>query len=244
MKTTISFILLAAAGCSADLPRTIVEFGNLPTGTVGEADGDDDPTNDPAAGNDAYAGGVDGTFSHIAALGGREVGAFEVLAQRQEEGPPEVRTRLHSCQKPQIAAIAGILAGFGVDLEASGDPPPAGQLLREGYDMLGGANYGARSGEAVGWNNAGAIRLLDIFVMAAPEIMAALPSLPQCREDGAGPTFLDEDGRCAEAAVTCLLGRPARDTELLYCDEIVASDAALGPTLAVAAILGGAHTCE
>lgn len=241
-------LLLVGAwlGCGSDLPNTLGD--GLRPGAPGDVvggddDGDDDPTND--RGGDAFAGSEDNTFDHMPGLGSDDRDPFDVLAQRQEEGPPEIRARLHSCQKPQIAAITNMLRAFGVDLTSSGDPPPAGELLAGGGDALGGANYASRTGEAITWTNSAATKFQDIFVMAAPEIIAALPEAAHCQIDGVGPQMFDGD-TCNEDAISCLIGRPARAAHLAICNSLIAdaADKQQGKVIAVAALLSAAHTCE
>lgn len=207
----------------------------------------DDPTKDPGSVPAPYAGGESNTFSHQGSLGGDSVrDPFDILKQRQEEGPPEIRTRLHSCQKLQIAAIRNMLEGFGVDLSKSGDPPTAGDLLNGGTGALGAANYDARVGEALVWSSAGAAKLFDIFVQAAPEIIANLPNAPSCQVDGKGPDMFDAQNRCSSDAVTCLIGRPVTKDELAICDSLVQSATTIdnGKAIAVATMMSAAHSCE
>lgn len=198
------------------------------------------------------AGGADPTGEAAGGTGvGHDHGAsgikdpLAVLAQRRAEGPPEVRTRLHSCQKLQIAALSGMLEAFGVDLEATGDPPTAGQLLAAATGALGAANYDASVGESIVWNATGAAKLFDIFVQAAPEVIAGVEHAPQCSLGGVNPKMFD-GSRCDIDAVTCLLGRPATEELLALCDDLVASasDVETGKMIAVAALLSAAHSCE
>ncbi len=238
-------LLVAAMACDSELPRGLtLPPPDLPEGTIGDdPDGDDDPTNN---GNDSESAGEENTFEHPDGLGGEVRDPFEVLEERQEEGPPEVRARLHSCQKMQNEALGRTLAAFGVNLGATGDPAPAGQLFAQGRDALGGANYGSRRGEAITWTNSGATKFQDIWVMAAPEIIANLPAAVHCQIEGEGVTMFDENDRCNEAAVTCLIGRPATDEHLAICNQIVSSASSIedGKILAVASLLAAAHTCE
>ncbi len=238
-------ILLAAAilDCQARAPGGLLlgEDGGL----IGAHNGSDDPTDGSAA--QTPAAGTENTFDHFTDLsenGGKD--PFEVLAQRQEEGPPEVRTRLHSCQKLRIATLRNILTSFGVNLAATGNPDPAGELLAKGADALGGANFASRSGEALTWSNSGATKLHDIFVQAAPEIIAAMPKLEQCKVDGAGVEMFDAANHCMEDAVSCLIGKPATAEHLAICNQAVssASDLKKGKAIAVAALLSAAHACE
>lgn len=228
-----------AGGCAGD-----------PTGTLLPGDGDsteDDPTKDEAERPGAYAGGEDNTYDHMSDLGADGAkDAFEILAQRQEEGPPEIRTRLHSCQKVQVGALRNILEGFGVDIDATSDPPSAGQLYKSGGGALGAPNYDARVGETIVWSAAGAAKLFDIFVQAAPEIIANLSAAPQCQMDGAGLEMFDANAQCNEDAVTCLIGRPATPEHMAICNSMVHSASTLdkGKHIAVATLLAAAHQCE
>jgi hypothetical protein len=193
-------------------------------------------------------GGEKGTFDHQAGLGvdGVDEDPFVIAERREAEGTPETRARLHSCQKLQITTLRNLLTDFGVNLDATGNPPTAGQLLAGGGTALGQSNYAARMGEDIVWTAAGAAKTFDIFVQAAPEIIAAMPNLPQCQIDGVGSPVFNEDGTCNEDAVSCLIGRPATADHLAICKDLIdnASDVEKGRNIAVAALLSAAHTCE
>src|SRR5581483_4417820 len=132
------FAVVAIAACAPDLPTALLPLGGPSPG------GDDDPTQEPAQQPGLYAGGEGNTFSHAGALGAEpQRDPFDILQQRQEEGPPEIRTRLHSCSKLNVATLQNLLVGLGVDLNAESDPPSAGQLLADGKGALGAANYDA-----------------------------------------------------------------------------------------------------
>lgn len=207
----------------------------------------EDPTQGQAEQPGAFNGGADNTFDHFNDLG--EFGArdpFDILAQRQEEGPAEIRTRLHSCQKITYAALGNLLSSLGVDLNATGTPPTAGQLYKGGSGALGVANYDARVGEATVWSAAGAAKLFDIFVQAAPEVIANLPNMDQCKIDGVGARVFNDDDTCNADGLSCIMGRPASDTQVSVCNYLVqqASDVETGKRIAVATILSATHTCE
>jgi hypothetical protein len=243
-----SFMVLCAAlggvACVGEPPTSLLD---KPRKAADETVGD---TPDKQGGRPQDTmGGEEGTFDHMPNLGADEArDPLEIAKQREEEGSPEVRSRLHSCQKLQIAAIRNILVDFGVDLEATGDPRTAGQLLAEGETALGAANYPARMGEDLVWTAAGAAKQFDIFVQAAPEIIAAMPTLPHCMKEGAaaGPQVFEADGSCNRDAVTCLIGRPATDDHLAICKSLVqsASNPDKGKSMAVATLLAAAHSCE
>jgi hypothetical protein len=246
MKTTRIFISALAVACGLSVaacedarpdkvnPTPHNPYKEDPTDLVEEQPG-------------AYAGGPENTFDHMNGLGDTPTkDAFEVLKQREEEGPAEIRTRLHSCQKLQITTLRNILTSFGVNMDATGNPPTAGQLFNGGTGALGAANYDARVGEAVVWTAAGAAKMFDIWVQAAPEIIANLPSMPQCQIDGVGPQVFDENNKCVEDAVTCLIGRPATPDHLAICNSAVqnASSIENGKNIAIAALLSAAYSCE
>lgn len=207
----------------------------------------EDPTAEIPEKPGAFVGGEGNTFDHMSDLGANGArDPFEVLAARQEEGPAQIRTRMHSCQKITYFTLQTILQSFGVNMDAQGDPPTAGQLFKAGGGALGVANYDARVGESIVWSAAGAAKLFDIFVQAAPEIIAAMPTLEQCQSGGTGVEMFDAEGRCNEDAVTCLIGRPATEDHLAICDSLVtaASDLDTGKKIAVATLLSAAHSCE
>jgi hypothetical protein len=207
----------------------------------------DDPTDDPGNEPGHFSGGEDNTQSHMGDLGdGVFKDPFEVLAQRMEEGPPEVRTRLHSCQKLQNAALQNMLTSLGVNIDATGDPPTAGQLIKGGGGALGAASYDARVGEAIVWSAAGAAKLFDIFVQAAPEIIQNLPNVDQCKIDGVGPEMFDAQNQCNADAIACITGRPASPSHVAICNKVVtsASDVEKGKRIAVATMMAAAHSCE
>lgn len=242
---------IAIVGCNGDQPTTLLpQPGSYtpPNGVVG-GDGEEDDVpagTDNGLGDGKYAGGDENTFSHeddLSMEGGKD--PFDVLEQRLEEGPLEIRTRLHSCNKLQNQALRNLLVALGVDIDASGNPDPAGELFRNGRDALGGANYASRTGEGLTWTNSGATKLQDIMVQAAPEIIAAMPNAAHCQIDGVGPEMFDENDQCNPDAVTCLIGVPATAEHLAICNHIVqsASDVEKGKAIAVGSMLAAAYTC-
>jgi len=207
----------------------------------------EDPNQDPSQAPGVYVGGEDNTFSHQSDIGGQAArDPFDILAQRQEEGPPEVRTRMHSCQKVQYTTLRNVLTSFGVDINKTGNPPAAGQLWKGGSGALGVANYDARVGETIVWSSAGAAKLFDIFVQAAPEIIANMPNLDQCKSNGAATNMFDAMDQCTADGISCLIGRPATDSHVNICNSLVkaASSPDAGKKIAVATLLSAAHSCE
>jgi hypothetical protein len=252
-------VAAALAGCQAEPTGGLVLAPSGESGG-GETGGETPPGPTPGGedepvGAEGFAAGEDNTFSHMDDLSdGGAKDPFEILEQRQEEGPPEIRVRLHSCRKLQIRALRNLLEGFGVNLAAEAEPDTAGELVAKGGDALGAANYASRTGEALVWTNAGATKLQDVFVQAAPEIIAAFEAnaVPHCQIDGVAPKIFDAADRCNIDALSCLIGRPARADHVAICDHLVqtakngagASDVAKAKAIAVAALLGAAHSCE
>lgn len=230
---------LAVAACDDSRPDKVNPTPHSPY--------QEDPTENVEEQPGAYAGGQDNTFDHMASLGDDKLkDPYEVLKQREEEGPAEIRTRLHSCQKIQVATVRSILTSLGVNIDATGNPPTAGELYKQGAGALGAANYDARVGESLVWTAAGAAKMFDIWVQAAPEIITNLPNMPQCQVDGVGPQVFDEQNKCVADAVTCIIGRPATPDHVAICNSAVehASDIETGKKIAVATLLSAAHSCE
>ena len=247
MKTNLLALALltfgvAVTGC-AEQPNHLDLVDNH------DKDADDpigDPIDKPGNKPEDTVGGEDTTFDHENDY--RD--PYEIAQQHAEEGSPDTRARLHSCQKLQITALRNILTDFGVDLERESNPPSAGQLLSAGGTALGQSNYPARTGEDIVWTAAGAAKTFDIFVQAAPEIITAMPGLAQCQIDGVGPTMFDESDpenpTCNDDAVSCLIGRPATPEHIAICNNLVKSGSSLeiGKNIAVGALLSAAHSCE
>lgn len=249
--------LAVGAGCAGDPPTCLGEACNQDEENPGDPPKpsdpppelqNDDPTDDQANGPTA-SDDPGNTFEHPTDLDGTSRDPFDILQQRAEEGPPEVRTRLHSCQKVTIAALRNILVSLGVDLQRESNPPSAGQLLAGGGNALGASNYGARASEALVWTAAGAAKTFDIFVQAAPEIIANLPNQAQCQVGGVGPQVFDGEGddiTCNADALSCMMGVLATPEHVAICNSALksASDVEKGKAIAVATVLSAAHSCE
>lgn len=180
---------------------------------------------------------------------------FEILKERAQEGPPEVRTRLHSCTKIAYASLGRLLTSLGVDLAATSSgsgPKTAGELYSTGGDALGVAKYDAREPESSFHTTASATKLFDIFVQAAPEIIANIQTQEACKYNGVGkPMFDATTGKCAYESLSCIMGRPATVDDLAVCNLLVGeaapgdmADLTIKRNIAVAVFLSAAHTCE
>jgi hypothetical protein len=189
-------------------------------------------------------GAADNTFDHP----DNQVDPFEVLQRIQDEGPPEVSSRLHSCQKMKYATLGTVLTQLGVNMAKTATAPQlsAGQIYKGGTGALGVANYGARIPESIELTTSGATKLFDIFIAAAPEIIAAMPNAASCKVGGQPTAMFDAGGKCTLAGISCLQGAPASQAQVDLCNQAIteASATNIGQTIAVATILSAQHSCE
>jgi hypothetical protein len=166
---------------------------------------------------------------------------YEELARIQREGPPRYASRVHGCTKIRYGTLGNVLASRGVALGAAGEVT-AGKIYRDGKAALGGPNYAARVRENIELGLATTSKVFDIFVQAAPEIIAGMPARAEC----GGAALFDAANHCNPDGVSCLLGVPATPTHLEICNQTVtrAADVQSGKNLAVAVLAAAAHTCE
>ena len=270
--TLFAVVTLALAACSDPVhPNTT---GDCSTATSGGSGGSTSATTTGAgttASSSVSSGtgtmdaatpgglttGKDGnTFDHFndpGASGSKD--PFEILKERAEEGPPEVRTRLHSCTKIPYASLGDFLTSRGVNLAATssgGAPKTAGELYKSGTDALGVARFDAREGETYFHTTAGATKLFDIFTQAAPEIIANIQNVEACKINGAAkPMFDATTGACVYESLSCIMGRPATDDDMTLCNLMLAQASKGDPkdlttkrNITVAAFLSAANTCE
>jgi hypothetical protein len=230
-KWNLTIAIVSLAGCLGQAPS-----GGTPT-TPG---GDNSSSGTPAASGET-TGAQGNTFDHP----NDGIDPFTLLQRVQTEGAPEVSTKMHSCQKLKYATVGNVLSKLGVNLN-NATATSAGALYRNGSQAMGAPNYGARVAEAIELTTAGATKLFDIFVQAAPEILTGLPNAAACKLAGASTSFLDAGGKCSQAAIGCLQGAPATQAQLDLCNNIVgaASTPQIGQTLAVATLMAAAHSCE
>lgn len=199
------------------------------------------PEPDPGLPTGNATGGPDNTFDHP----DTQVDVWALLDRLQQQGPPKYTARVHSCPKMKYATIGRVLASRGVDIN-SNTALSAGQIWRTSDQALGVANYAARQRENLELTTAAAGKLFDIFVQAAPEIIAAMPNRAECQVGGVGAVLFNSSNQCDADGITCLIGVPATASHIELCNLTVsmASDIETGKKMAVAALLAAAHTCE
>src|SRR5688572_5723812 len=174
------------------------------TATAFGACAEDGATTEPPLPEGNASGGTDNTYDHQ----GTQVDVWELLERLQAEGPPKYTARVHSCSKIRYATIGRVLASRGVDIGNTTELS-AGQLYMSGDQALGAPNYGARARENIEMTTAGASRLFDTFVAAAPEIIANMPSRTECMIGNVGASMFNASGACNADGISCLIGYPA-----------------------------------
>ena len=166
---------------------------------------------------------------------------FALLDQAERVGPPRYTSRIHGCPKIRYATLGNVLASRGVDLTAAG-ADSAGEMYRASQAALGGPNLGARVRENIDIGLATTSKAFDIYIQAAPEIIANQATRSEC----AGAPLFDAAGQCNARGLSCLIGMPATADHVAICNDTVAhaADLASGKQLAIAVIAAAAHTCE
>ncbi len=193
------------------------------------------------------SGGEDTTFDHM----NDGISPWDLLDRLQKEGPPSFTSHMHSCSKVRYMTLGRVLTSLGVTQIGAANAPAlsAADLYNNGDNAMGAPNYANRIRENIGISTSGASREFDIFAAAAPQIIAAIPTLDRCKTGGAtgAPASLfNAQGQCEASGITCLIGVPAEAAHLELCNITVtsASTPAVGQRLAVAALLAAAYTCE
>lgn len=133
-------------------------------------------------------------------------------------------------------------------------PATPGFLYFTGKDALGVPKLDSRLGEKEEHSTASAMKLMDIFVQAAPQIIANIgdPSrAPACTLNGKNMPMFSSDGNCVEESVSCLIGTPATEDHMLLCNLLVSKADKNSPTdvmkkrnIAVAVLMSAAHSCQ
>lgn len=221
------------------LAFSVAAFGACTEGDTLGGPGQNPVDEEPPAPSDT-TGGEENTYDHP---GGPDI--WDYLERLAEEGPPEFSSRMHSCPKMTYENIGNLLASRGVDIGAQNNLS-AGFLYRNGGPALGAPKLDVRSRESTELTTAAAAKLFDIFAQAAPEIIAAMPTLEACTVAGVPTEMFSIDGTCNLDGISCLMGAPASASHLELCNEMVtrASTPEKGQEIAVAALAAAAHTCE
>lgn len=152
-------------------------------------------------------------------------------------------------------SCADIANGDAADGYCVSKPATAAFLYFTSGDAFGVAKPNSRLAEKEEHTTASATRLFDIFVQAAPQIIANIgdpAKAPACTIGGKNlPMFHPGDGACVPESLSCLLGMPASDDHLLLCNLLVAkanpmdaADLARKRAMAIAVLMSGTHACQ
>jgi hypothetical protein len=156
---------------------------------------------------------------------------------------PVTAARFHGCTKITYAALGSILNTRGAKLTGAQN---ALTIYKSGASALGVANYSGRAPEALLGSTSALAKQFDIFVAAAPEVLANAGTSAACQ----GVTIADTSGKFTKDGLTCLMGTLATDEHVTVANQAVSDAVAGGATqaqgvqLAIAALLEAAHTCE
>lgn len=135
--------------------------------------------------------------------------------------PPEVGERMHACGKLQYATLGRILQSRGVNL-ANAAMFSAGQLYNSGNLVIGVANYPARVAESDRNTTGGIVRLYDILIAAAEELLPdATTDVLSKSTACAGVPLYKPDNTCNPAGFGCFMGVPPTDAQIKLCNEMV-----------------------
>lgn len=220
----MSFIVVAAAAlaaCTNEIDTDTPDGTALPPGST--------------------SGGEDTTFDHM----NDGISPWDLVDRLTKEGPPRYTSHVHSCSKVRYETLDNVLESVGVNL-ANTTALSAGDLYRSGGNALGQPNYENRIRENIGITTSGASREFDIFAAAAPEVIAAIPTLQRCQVNGTPAVLFNEQNQCEPSGITCLIGVPVDVHYIDLCNLTItnASTPEVGKQLAVAALLAAAYTCE
>jgi hypothetical protein len=169
---------------------------------------------------------------------------FDLIDRLSQEGPARYTSRVHSCPKVRYRTVSTILTSLGVNVASTTALSP-GELYRAGDNAMGAPNFANRIRENITVNTSGASRLYDIFAAAAPEVIAAVPTLTRCSVGGVNAVMFNGNN-CDPTGIACLIGTTPTLDHIDFCNLTVsnASSPAIGQRIAVAALLAAAYTCE
>ncbi len=169
-------------------------------------------------------------------------------------GTPDQVARMHGTQKIQYAMLGSFLTDLGITIPApttttggtkkggtTTTPPTAGSLYVSGEDALGAPIYPARTPEMIIPSTSGLAKEFDIFMAAAPSIIAGIAKSTRCPG-----VALITAGELTQDGISCLIGKPATPDHVQLASSLVASasDVTTGQEIAVATLLAAAHISE
>jgi hypothetical protein len=165
--------------------------------------------------------------------------------QDAQLGTPDQVARMHGTQKIQYAMLGAFLTDLGATMTATttakGGTESAGTLYTSGTDALGAPIFASRTPEMIIPSTSALAKEYDIFMAAAPEIIANIGSSTRCNG-----VELITAGELTQDGISCLIGKPATADHVQLASAIVAgaSTPTNGQEIAVATLLAAAHISE
>lgn len=144
----------------------------------------------------------------------------------------EESERTHSCGKISYRTLGTILNRRGLTVAGAGTQCNDGQpydcqvrdLYRNGNLVLGMANYPARASESDRSTTGGLVRLDDIMIAAAEELITTMNPTGAfgATTDCATTALFDAGNKCLADGFACLVGVPLTQAQLDQCSSSVA----------------------
>ncbi len=184
-----------------------------------------------------------------------------------DEGPIEVASQKHACQKMGYDIIGRLLMNRGVAITAGANPASLPVTATTTCPAVNGANsqsaafvycgsqltlgipqYAARLSEAISITSGTGTKMMDLYATAATEIETKLvanafpAAATACVVDAATnkmALMFNADNTCNEAGITCLQGYPATVDQVALCSSIVTQAQAVTTPTAISAMTAG-----
>lgn len=201
---------------------------------------DDGGDNTPPTDDQDSTGGDGTTFDHP--MDGPS--PWDIIDRLSKQGPTSFSSHMHACAKIKYDSIGTMLASLGVNMTNTA-ASSAGLIYSKGASSLAAPSYANRVRENVAVTTSGSSTLFDVFVAAAPEIIANIGTVDKCKVGGAGVALFDGN-TCKLDGISCLIGSQAQQGHVELCNLTIsrATDPMVGQRIAVAALLAAAYTCE
>lgn len=186
-----------------------------------------------------------------------------LLANRAyDEGPIEVASQKHSCQKMHYDNIGRLLMNRGVAVTSGSSPATLPVTATTTCPAVNGTNsqtaafvycnsqltlgipqYAARLAEAISITSGTGTKIMDLYATAATELETKLVNnafpntVTACVDPKTtmGAVMFNSDNTCNEAGITCLQGYPATVDQIALCSSIVTQAQANGAITAMSA---------
>ncbi len=176
------------------------------------------------------------------------IGAIPDVTKDGNQLPASQTERMHVCGKILLSTLQSSLAGRGVNFANMG-ATAAGGLYANGLGVMGQANYSARQPEGYRSTTGGIVKLYDILLAAAEEL------IPNNTTDNLGTstacpgvTFFNADGTCNADGFGCFMGVPPTSSQMTLCNSVVKdtniTDPAIAKRIAIASMAAPIYLCD